>query len=256
MTEPTGDQPAHGEASGALPTVHIVGLGPGGPDLVTSGTLELIASIETQFLRTERHPAAVVMPDAQWFDRLYETADVIEDVYESIREAVIRTANSYGVVLYAVPGSPVVAERSVQLLIEDPRVLTVVHPAMSFLDLAWARLGVDPVALGAKLVDGHRFNEVLEEVGEPGALGDCVLVAQCDTKFVLSDIKLASDLPLAETVTVLHHLGLDDETVFSVAWEDLDRSFEPDHLTSLWIEGISTRRVPQENLIRRRFGRP
>ena len=32
-----------------------------------------------------------------------------------------------------------------------------VLPALSFLDLAWARLGVDPVALGVRLVDGRRF---------------------------------------------------------------------------------------------------
>lgn len=31
VPEPTGDQPAHGEASGALPTVHVVGLGPAVP---------------------------------------------------------------------------------------------------------------------------------------------------------------------------------------------------------------------------------
>ena len=30
-------------------------------------------------------------------------------------------------------------------------------PALSFLDLAWARLGVDPLAAGVRLVDGHRF---------------------------------------------------------------------------------------------------
>jgi tetrapyrrole methylase family protein/MazG family protein len=52
---------------------------------------------------------------------------------------------------------------------------------------------------------------------------------------VLSDIKLSVESGPAEPVTVLHHLGLADEGVWEVAWDDLDRAFAPDHLTSLWI---------------------
>ena len=36
-------------------------------------------------------------------------------------------------------------------------------------------------------------------------------------------------------MTVLHHLGLADEVVWEVAWDELDRSFVPDHLTVVWI---------------------
>jgi tetrapyrrole methylase family protein/MazG family protein len=111
-----------------------------------------------------------------------------------------------------------------------------VQPALSFLDLAWARLGVDPVALGVRVVDGHRFE--VEAAGERGPL----LVGQCDTLDVLAAVKLAlgealdlSAGPIDLTVTVLQRLGLPDESVRGVRWEDLDRVVEPDHLTSLWI---------------------
>ena len=40
---------------------------------------------------------------------------------------------------------------------------------------------------------------------------------------------------MTPAVTLLHHLGLPDEKVWEVAWDDLDRSFDPDHLTSLWV---------------------
>lgn len=220
------------------PTVHVIGLGPAGPDLVTAGALDLIARIGTQFLRTERHPSAVVMPEAQWFDRVYDTAATIENVYDTISKAVVSAAMSDGEVLYAVPGSPVVAERTVQLLIEDERVNTVVHPAMSFLDLVWPTLRVDPVALGVHLVDGYRFEEMI------GAVSGPVLVAQTDNRFILSDVKLTWDDPPETTVTVLHHLGLDDEAVFEVPWDDMDRSFEPDHLTSVWIADLPARPEP------------
>ena len=69
----------------------------------------------------------------------------------------------------------------------DARVDGRAGAGLSFLDLAWARLGVDPVAAGVRLVDGHRF--AVEAAGERGPL----LVAQCDSKAVLSDIKLAVD---------------------------------------------------------------
>jgi tetrapyrrole methylase family protein/MazG family protein len=64
-----------------------------------------------------------------------------------------------------------------------------------------------------------------------------LLVAQCDRRSVLSELKLAVDD--GPVVTVLHHLGLPDERVFEVPWDELDRSFEPDHLTSLWVPELA-----------------
>ena len=137
-----------------------------------------------------------------------------------------------GEVLYAVPGSPLVAERTVELLRQDDRIALEVLPALSFLDLAWARLGVDPVAAGTRLVDGHRF--AAEAAGSAGPL----LVAQCDRPLVLSDIKLSVDGDPGPVV-VLQRLGLPNEAVFEVAWADLDRSFVPDHLTCVWIPHLA-----------------
>lgn len=211
----------------ARPRVVIVGLGPADADLLTAGTLAAIEAIPHRFLRTRRHPAARALPDAVAFDALYDAAASFEEVYAAIVEAVVAAAIEHDEVLYAVPGSPVVAERAVELLVADERVATEVLPALSFLDLAWARLAVDPVALGARLVDGRRFEQ--QAAGERGPL----LVGQCDQPHVLSDIKLALDD--GPDVVVLQRLGLPDESVRAVAWDDLDREVVPDHLTSLWI---------------------
>ena len=91
------------------------------------------------------------------FDHLYESADRFDDVYAAIVEALVAAAGEHGEVLYAVPGSPLVLERSVRPLLADDRVECDVLPAMSFLDVAWARLGIDPVEAGVRLVDGHEF---------------------------------------------------------------------------------------------------
>jgi tetrapyrrole methylase family protein/MazG family protein len=209
----------------------VVGLGPGGEDLITTGTRAAIERVATRFLRTERHPAASAVGEATSFDVVYEAAEKIDDVYPAIVDALV-TAAAGGEVLYAVPGSPAVAEHTVVLLRERAAAGDIeldVLPALSFADLAWTRLGVDPIADGVRIVDGHRF--AVDAAGERGPL----LVAQCDSASVLSDIKLALDLD-GPPVTVLQRLGLADESIALVERADLDRgAVVPDHLTSLWI---------------------
>jgi tetrapyrrole methylase family protein/MazG family protein len=209
--------------------VVVVGLGPAGPDLLTTATVDALASIRHRYLRTTRHPAAPAVGDAVSFDGLYEAATTLDAVYAGIVDALVEAAGEHGTVVYAVPGSPLVAERTVELLRADERVVVRLVPALSFLDLAWAALGVDPVAAGVRVVDGQRF--AVEAAGERGPL----LVAQCDTRQVLSDIKLTVEDGDPGPVTVLQRLGLPDESVTSVAWADLDREVEPDHLTSVYL---------------------
>ncbi|HKY64922.1 MAG TPA: SAM-dependent methyltransferase, partial [Acidimicrobiales bacterium] len=163
------------------PRVVVCGLGPGGPELVTPVVTAAIERIPHRFLRTARHPSAPVVGDATSFDARYDAADHIEQVYDGIVEALVAAAAEHREVLYAVPGSPVVAEHTVELLVADARVDTELLPALSFVDLAWVRLGVDPVERGVRLVDGHRFAS--EAAGERGPL----LVGQCDDPDVLTE---------------------------------------------------------------------
>ena len=211
--------------------VVVVGLGPAGPELLTAEAQAAIERIPKRFLRTVRHPSAVAVPDATTFDDRYEAEATMDAVYRGIVDDLVAAAEEHGEVLYAVPGSPSVAEHTVELLRADGRVEVTVLASVSFLDLAWDRLGVDPVAVGARLVDGHDF-----AVAAAGATGP-LLVGQCDRATVLSDIKLSVEE--GPTVTVLQHLGLPDESVTRVAWNDLDRAVEPDHLTSVWVPGLA-----------------
>lgn len=209
--------------------VVVGGLGPAGPDLLTASVLDALARIPVRFLRTRRHPAAGVVQGAESFDALYESGESLDEVYAAIVDALVEAAESQGEVLYLVPGSPAVAERTVELLRSDTRVTLDVLPALSFLDLAWPRLGIDPVAEGVRVVDGHRFS--VEAAGERGPL----LIAQCDTRLVLSDVKLAAE---GSGAVLLHHLGLSDEAVVPVEWSELDRTLEPDHLTSVYVASV------------------
>lgn len=212
------------------PSVVVVGLGPGGTDHVTQHTLDVIAGIPHRYLRTARHPSASLVPDAVTFDEIYEQADTFADVYAEIADRLVQAAEQHGEVLYAVPGSPLVLERTVATLRNDDRVQLTVHPAMSFLDVVYARLGIDPVEAGITLVDGHEF--ATAAAGNSGPL----LVAHTHANWVLSDIKLAVESATGdEPVVILQRLGTDDECITHTTWAELDRTVEADHLTSIYV---------------------
>ncbi|HEY4332174.1 MAG TPA: nucleoside triphosphate pyrophosphohydrolase [Ilumatobacteraceae bacterium] len=217
-----------------LPRVVVVGLGPGGAEYVTDDTRRAIETATHRFLRTAVHPSAALVPDAITFDHLYESADTFGSVYEQITAALVAAAVEHGEVLYAVPGSPLVLERSVRHLRADPRIRCRVLPAISFLDLAYAALDIDPVEVGLQLVDGHEF--ATAAAGSTGPL----LVAHCHANWVLSDIKLAVDDAGAASnddlpVIILQRLGTADETITFTTWAEMDIAVEADHLTSLYI---------------------
>ncbi len=214
----------------------IIGLGPAGPDLTTAGTTAAIARAapERRWLRTTRHPAAAVAGTDRSFDAAYEQESTFDAVYRRIADELLAEVER-GDVLYAVPGSPRVLERTVDLLVGEATTAGVeveVLPALSFLDLAWVRLGVDPLEDGVRLVDGHRFAEAA--AGERGPL----LVAHCHNQRVLSDVKLAFDDDEPATAIVLQRLGLPDERIVEVRWADLDRVVEADHLTSVYVPAV------------------
>jgi tetrapyrrole methylase family protein/MazG family protein len=210
--------------------VVVVGLGPGDADHITRHTLDLIERIPHRYLRTNRHPSAHLVAGAATFDDVYEAADTFDDVYSEIAERLVAAAGEHGEVLYAVPGSPLVLERTVRRLRDDPRVECIVEPAMSFLDLAYARLGIDPVEEGVTLIDGHEF--ATAAAGRSGPL----LVAHTHANWVLSDIKLAAESAIGdEPVVILQGLGTEHEIVAHTTWADLDRTIDADHLTCIYI---------------------
>ncbi|MFM8553738.1 MAG: nucleoside triphosphate pyrophosphohydrolase [Acidimicrobiales bacterium] len=218
----------------AKPRVVVVGLGPGDPGLVTATTRELLAAPGRVLLRTSRHPSASLVAGAPSFDDIYEAADTFEEVYRTVTERLVAEAKEHGTVTYAVPGSPLVLERTVTLLRGRDDVEVEVHPAVSFIDEAWRVLGIDPVESRVRLVDGHDF--ATAAAGETGPM----LVAHTHANWVLSDIKLAVDEPDGDApVVLLHHLGLPDQQVVHTTWSGMDRVIEADHLTCLWVPALA-----------------
>lgn len=223
------------------PTIRVVGLGPGERELTTVRTLALIRGAAKVRLRTRVHPGARDMHDVISYDPWYEEADSFEELYQRIVEDLVALACAGDdEVLYVVPGSPNVAERTVELLLERREVRVICEPAVSVIDVVCARLGRDPMAAGLRIVDALAS---IEPFRGPGPL----LVLQTYAPEVLASV--ADRLPRETVVTVLHHVGLDDEVVTSLEAGELTSFTQADHLTSLWVEGLRGAGEASEDLV-------
>ena len=107
-----------------------------------------------------------------------------------------------------------------------------VVPGLSFADLAWARLGVDPLD-GARVVDGGPSRRPRSRPAGP------MLIAQCDTALVLSDVKLAlldHARPRHEVMVLAAPRPRPTSRSHASRSPSSTASVEPDHLTSLFVE--------------------
>ena len=213
--------------------IHIAGLGPGDPRQVTVGTRELLASGLPVLLRTRHHPsAAELAPGASDCDDLYRAGASFDDVYEAIVARVLERAAADGELIFAVPGHPLFAERSVALLLERARaagIATRVYAAVSFVDLAAGALGLDLGRIQVCDATALRIDS-----WRPA------LVHQIYDRDLVTNLKLAllEVYPAGHEVTVLSALGTAEESVRSVALSDLDhRAYS--YLDTLFVPAIA-----------------
>jgi tetrapyrrole methylase family protein/MazG family protein len=213
------------------PVVRVVGLGPGAPGDVTRRAFELLNLGSPKRLRTRQHPSAQRFDHLESYDSFYEDAESFEALYEAIVVDLVRLANESPTreVVYAVPGSPVVAERTVELLLMHEDIETILEPAVSVIDVVCARLGRDPMAAGLRILDALSGTQ---DFRGPGPL----LILQTYSPEVLASV--ADRLPADIEVTVVHHAGLEDEVIVTVLSSELTSFTTADHLTSIWVEGL------------------
>lgn len=224
------------------PVVRVVGLGPSDAQLLTQRTLELLRDAPVVRLRTRVHPAASPFIDVLSYDEWYESAESFDVLYQAICDDLVALAQGSPTseVVYAVPGSPVVAERTVELLRLRHDVTTVCEPAVSVIDLACAALGRDPMSSGLRVIDALGS---IEPLRGPGPL----LVLQAYSREVLAS--LADRMAPDTVVTILHHLGLPDQHITDLRADQLVQYEDVDHLTSMWIEGLRTPGEAMDDLV-------
>ncbi|RJE83567.1 nucleoside triphosphate pyrophosphohydrolase [Paenibacillus sp. 1011MAR3C5] len=226
----------------------IVGLGSGDPDQLTLGIWRRLQAAKRIFVRTEHHPVMALLQEHTipytTFDSLYEQHESFPEVYEAIASRLLEEALQGGsereasasddAILYAVPGHPMVAERTVQLLRErcaaEGIELTVLG-GESFLDAAFASLGMDPIE-GFSLLDAAELKASLLQPELHTIIG------QVYDAFTASDVKLAlmERYPEDYEVVIGHALGVQgEERIISVPIYELDRNQEYGNLSIIYV---------------------
>ncbi|MDN5343979.1 MAG: tetrapyrrole methylase family protein / MazG family protein [Clostridia bacterium] len=215
----------------------IAGLGPGDPGQVPAAVLAALAEVDRIYLRTTQHPAVAALAGRgfKWetFDRFYEEAGDFEELYQRITVTLLQEAREE-VVAYLVPGHPLVAEKSVALLLEaapaaglDLRVI----PAMSCLDALYTALHLDPTR-GITVHDALDF-------ATPGLdPGRGLILTQVYNQRVAAATKLnlMELYPDEHPVTIVRAAGMPgEERVETVPLYTIDRLPWIDHLTSLYL---------------------
>jgi len=224
-------------------SITIVGLGPGPFGCISLETWDILRQAPLLLLRTAIHPTVeellargIVFTS---YDSFYEQGADFDSIYAAIAADVLERAQQGMDVVFAVPGSPVVAEKTVGLIRSGAREQQVplrVLPGMSFFELLCNRLGIDPQQ-GITIVDAQEVETL------PASLSTGLVVTQVFSSYIASELKLSLMERLQDEapVTVARHLGLSDESVVSIPLFELDRQAGFDHLTSVYVPPCSPR---------------
>ena len=218
--------------------ITVVGLGPGSKEALTVGVLETLKNSNRVFFRTEKHPNIEYLRQLgvnfNTYDSFYDKYNNFDDIYRAIAEDIIRIHDEEGDLVYGVPGHPLVAEKSVTILLrlcEERKIETKLMPSVSFVDAVIESLKLDPIE-GLKIVDAFDINnQVMDK-----RMG--VIVTQVYNKYIASETKLAlCDYYKDDTeIYFVRAAGVQNqESIRKIKLYDLDRQEDIDYLTSIYI---------------------
>lgn len=217
--------------------ITIIGLGPGDFGLITLDTWNKITNADKLILRTAIHPTVADLDkrniEYTSCDEFYEQGNSFDEVYNNIAQKLITEAKAGHDVVYAVPGSPFVAERTVVIIREQAKQADVkldILSGMSFMEVMYQRLNIDPID-GLTILDACDLEDLPDEM--PSSL----VITQVYNQHVASDTKLTlmEKYPEDFPVTFIRNLSLPDEEFREIPLYELDRQPNIDHLTSLYI---------------------
>ena len=225
----------------------IVGLGPAGADYISVGALEALKSASLVLVRTSHHRAVEQLTELgiayQPLDWVYETSAAMSDVYPKLADEVLKAAQGAGgPVAYAVPGSPVVAEASVQILLQragEAGLTIEIISSVSVIEVCLAKLGFDPLA-GLLVADAQALPARLDPTV-------AVLFLQIDSRLRASELKLSllEAYPPEHEVTFLQSMGNPtEEKVLRLPLAELDHREDFNHLTSLFVPALAPAQRP------------
>lgn len=219
----------------------VIGLGAADFDQMQMGVYKKIKQVKKLYVRTVDHPVLQDLREEgvefSSFDHVYEKHATFEPVYAEIAESLIEAAQHEDI-MYAVPGHPLVAELTVQHLIEadrEGRVQLKIEGGQSFLDPIFGALKIDPIE-GFQLLDGTSMS--MHDIN----MRQHILIAQVYDTFSASEVKLTlmekyrDDYP----VTIVTAAGSTQEQLRTVPLYELDMAAEINNLTTVYVPPVQS----------------
>lgn len=214
--------------------IEVIGLGAGDIDQLQVGLYKKLTNTDTPiYTRTNDHPVIHSLQaegvSFQSFDHYYEINDQFEDVYSKIVEQLLEKAKDESII-YAVPGHPMLAEKTVQLLVKQNDIPVKILGGQSYLDDLFTSLQIDPID-GFQFIDGTSFDRSQLDYRHH------LVFCQVYDAFIASNVKLAllEDLPPDYRIKVVEAAGSEAEVITTIALEELDHQLEVGNLTSVYI---------------------
>lgn len=219
--------------------ITVVGLGAGDFEQLPMGVYRTLKNAKEVYMRTLDHPVVAELQKEGVsfisFDEVYEKHDEFLPVYQEIASTLIEKAEKEPV-LYAVPGHPLVAEMTIQLLIEAEKkgeIQLSIEGGQSFLDAMFTTLKIDPID-GFQMVDGATFS--VHHVHMQNHL----LIAQVYDQISASHVKLTlmEKYPDDYEVTIITAAGSKEEVIKTVPLYELDHVAEINNLTTVYVPPV------------------
>lgn len=218
--------------------IKIVGLGPGSKEALTIGCIEELKSCKNIFLRTEKHPTVDYLSENdikfKTYDYIYDSEESFDNVYLNIANDIINKYKINDDIVYAVPGHPLVAEKSVFNLIElckKENIEYKIIPAVSFIDAMMESLAIDPIE-GLKVIDAFDINnQILDK-----RIG--TIITQVYNPFIASEVKLKLLQQYDDETEIIYVRAAGiagEESIRKIPLYELDMQEDIDYLTSVYI---------------------
>lgn len=217
----------------------VMGLGAGDLNQLPYGVYKKLKMVKRCYTRTIDHPVIAELQQEgilfDSFDTVYEKYDSFKEVYEHISDTLIELAKESDV-LYTVPGHPMVAEMTVQLLIEKTAARGIelsIEGGQSFLDALFQAVKIDPID-GFQLLDGTALKKDELQVTQH------LIIGQVYDAFMASEVKLTlmEKYPDDYEVALVTAAGSEQEVVKWLPLYELDREAELSNLTSVYVPPI------------------
>ncbi|OLR65615.1 SAM-dependent methyltransferase [Peptoniphilus porci] len=211
--------------------INVVGLGSTSAKDLTLEAVKIMKNGNKNFLRTDRHDSLSFFKENnikyKSFDYLYDEMDSFDKVYSKVVEILIEESKNKDI-NYFVPGTPLVAEKTVKMLIEKKIDINIIN-GISFIEPVLAAVGRDAV-------DGLLFLDSDANKFDFDTRRDTI-ITQVYNKRIASDLSLElqeiyDEEDLAYVIT---NAGIKDEIVREIKIYELPRLDDYNHQSCVYI---------------------